>query len=46
MPCGCGGSSKVYKPHNRDAAKTDSKPVAARGLPAVWNGPKPKTAAQ
>lgn len=44
MACGCGGSSKVYKPPTRETASVD-KPVRASGLPAVWNGPKPKTSA-
>ena len=45
MACGCGGSSKVYKPHEPKAvAQPRSEAVAAQGLPAVWNGPKPKTA--
>lgn len=42
MGCGCGGSSKVYKPH--DAKKTvEPRSAASKGLPAVWNGPQPKT---
>lgn len=42
MACGCGGSSKVYKPHE---PKKAAEPNTARntGLPVVWNGPKPKT---
>lgn len=45
MGCGCGGASNVYKP----AAAPGTPPPAVSGgprpgWPAVWNGPKPKTA--
>ncbi len=42
--CGCGGKSNVYKPPALTADGSPA-PAPARGLPKVWNGPKPKVAA-
>jgi len=48
MGCGCGGASNVYKPAPEAGAAARGLPVpeAATGLPKVWNGPAPKTAAK
>lgn len=46
MGCGCGGASNVYKPPAEPgSAAAKTAPSGSRpGFPAVWNGPKPKTA--
>ena len=46
MGCGCGVTSNVYKPNAGSGTAAEAAQAApARGLPKVWNGPKPKQAA-
>jgi len=44
--CNCGGSSNVYKPADQTRAAQTATATPRSGLPAVWNGPRPRATAK